>query len=785
MIKIMRKFWPFLCIFILMAFFSYSYWFKGMIPFPSDYLVTFFAPWQYFFGMPVKNAAMPDVVGQMYPWAHLINKLLRDGIVPLWNPYVFSGTPFLANYQSAIFHPLRFLYFILPEPDAWSIVILLQPLLAGFFTYLFVCQLGLSKPAALLSAISFMFCGFMTAWMAYGTMSFALLWLPLILFAVEKTFNRHSFFSLILISFSVSASLFSGHFQTSLYVLGAAILYLVFKLILTKKPAAFFYCLLFVFLGVMLSSVQLIPTFELYRLSVRGSHLNISEIVPWRYLITLFSPDFYGNPVTRNDWFGHYAEWSGFIGTTSLILATYIVFTFNKKPTAAFFALLGIFSLILTRPTPILDLIVKLKIPVLSSSAASRAICLFSFSASILAGYGWEKLKSDFKKKKLAYPLVVFSFCLLIFAAAWYRLLFIKPFEADQIEIAKRNLLLPTVMALSLWLAVLGYGLLLRIFKEKRFFTKIFPSLILVLIVLAVAFDVFRFARKWMPFTERKYLYPSLPVLEYLTKNTGHDRVFGYYSMAIQNYYGIQGFDGYDPLYIQRYGELLISAGDGKIGVPSTRGVGLERRGKYTMSLLNLMGGKYILHAIPDNHFSWAFPFWDYPKQFKLLYEDDKYQVYENLGAFPRAFIAYDYLIEKEPQKIINKLYSKDINLRETLVLEEGVDFDRKADSLIGAAKIISYTPNTVSIETGSDSPGLLLLSDNYYPGWKALVNGKETKIYRADYTFRAVEIPEGKSLVEFVYLPLSFRWGKGLSFLSLPVILFLGIMLPRLKKND
>lgn len=782
MLKSIKKFWPIIGIFLLVAVFAYPYWLKGFIPFSSDYLVTFFAPWQYFFGMPVKNAAMPDIVGQMYPWKHLVIGLWKNGVIPLWNPNVFSGTPLLGNFQSAVFHPLNFLFFILPESDAWSIMILLQPLLAGFFTYLFTRQLSLSKPAALLSAISFMFCGFVTTWMAYGTMGYALLWLPLILFAIEKTFGKRSFFSLILISFSLSASLFSGHFQTSLYVLGAAILYLMFKFIVTKKLATFLYCLLFVFLGIMLSSVQLIPTFELYRQSVRGSWLSISEIVPWRYLVTLFSPDFYGNPVTRNDWFGHYAEWSGFIGTASLILAIYIVFTLNKKPPVAFFALLGIFSLILTRPTPILDWIVKLKIPVLSSSAASRAICLFSFSASVLAGYGWEKLKSDFKKKKLAYPLVVFSFCLLIFAAIWLRLFFVKPFEADKIEIAKRNLLLPTIMALGLWLAVLGYGLLLRFFKEKRFFTKIFQTLALALIILAVAFDVLRFTKKWMPFTERKYLYPSLPVLEYLTKNAGHDRVFGYYSMALQNYYGIQGFDGYDPLYIQRYGELLLSAGDGKIGVPSTRGVGLERRGKYTMSLLNLMGGKYILHAIPDDHFSWAFPFWDYPKQFKLLYEDGKYQVYDNLEAFPRAFIAYDYLVESRPQKIIDKMLSVDTSLRKTAIIEEEINLEKKKELIKGEAKIIDYSPNKVVIEAKNDSPGLLVLSDNYYPGWRAYVNDKETKIYRADYTLRAILLPEGQNKVEFAYRPDSFRMGLIASIVSLGGIIVFAALIKEKK---
>jgi len=502
-----------------MAVFSYPYWFKGLIPFPSDYLVTFFAPWQYFFGMPVKNGAMPDVVTQMYPWKHLVVGMWTSGLVPLWDPYVFSGTPLLANYQSAVFHPLNFLFFTLPQSDAWSVMILLQPLLAGLFTYVFARQIGLSRSASLIAAMSFMFCGFMTVWMAYGTLSYALLWLPLILFAVEKVFsNRYPF--LVLISFSTAASFFSGHFQTSLYVLGATFMYLVFKFITTRESKALLYCLLYVFLGVMLSSVQLLPTFELYSLSVRSSHLNISEIIPWRYLITLFSPDYFGNPVTRNDWYGHYAEWSGFIGTISLILAIYVIFTKGKKPQAVFFAILGIFSLVLTRPTSLIGLITSLKIPIFSSSAASRAISLFSFSASILAGYGWERLKKDFKEKKAHYPLAFLSSLLLILLGVWAKTLFLKPFAADKIEIAKRNLILPTGMAVGLWGAVFVFFIASKILKRKTTL-KILRQVLLTLIFAAIAFDVFRFAGKWLPFTETKFLYPRLGVTDYLAKNSG------------------------------------------------------------------------------------------------------------------------------------------------------------------------------------------------------------------------------------------------------------------------
>src|SRR3989344_832794 len=73
---------------------------------------------------------------------------------------------------------------------------------------------------------------------------------------------------------------------------------------------------------------------------------------------------------------------------------------------------------------------------------------------------------------------------------------------------------------------------------------------------------------------------------------------------------------------------------------------------------------------------------------------------------------------------------------------------------------------------TRTDKPQMLFLSDNYYPGWKAYIDDKETKIFRANYTFRAIYLPEGSHLVKFVYQPLSFKVGVVISFLAILTIL-------------
>jgi hypothetical protein len=100
--------------------------------------------------------------------------------------------------------------------------------------------------------------------------------------------------------------------------------------------------------------------------------------IPFWYLVTLFVPDYFGNPVTRNDWIGHYAEWAGFIGGISLLLALLAIIV-RKHESVRYFAIVGSIALLLALASPIQSLISMLHIPVLSTSYPSRIIILFSF----------------------------------------------------------------------------------------------------------------------------------------------------------------------------------------------------------------------------------------------------------------------------------------------------------------------------------------------------------------------------------------------------------------------
>ena len=228
-IKNLIKYFPIFTILAVWLVFSSQYSLKGAAPFPSTYLLNNFDPWNEYDLLtgPVKNGATPDVITQIYPWKWLVIDSFKTGNFPLWNPYAFSGTPLLANYQSAVLSPLNLLYFILPFVDAWSISIILQPLLASLFMFIYLKSIHRSDFASIIGALAFGFCGFITSWMMYGTLGYAILYLPLALFAIEKFYQTKKWQYSALLAISIPLSLFSGHFQTSLYFLAFISFYIL------------------------------------------------------------------------------------------------------------------------------------------------------------------------------------------------------------------------------------------------------------------------------------------------------------------------------------------------------------------------------------------------------------------------------------------------------------------------------------------------------------------------------------------------------------------------------
>lgn len=760
----LNSYWGIFFIFFIWLTFSGQYFFYGKVPYPSSYQVNNFAPWSAYskFWGPVKNGAMPDIITQIYPWKKLTIDTWKMGQIPLWNPYSFTGTSHLANYQSAVLSPFNLLFFIFPFVDAWTLLVLLQPLLAGVFTYIFARSVLLSKPASLICSVSFMFCGFLTTWMGYATLGYAILFLPLTLYAIEMFYKTKQTRYRTIIIFSIPLSFFSGHFQISLYFLIFIIAYFLYKFIQEDNRKISLEIIFAVISGLLISAIQIVPSIEAYTQALRSTIFEKGEVIPWQYLPTLLAPDFFGNPVTRNDWFGHYAEWNAYIGVIPLLLAFYAILN-RKNLQTLFFLTCSFLAILLAFDTPLLNALISLRIPVLSTSAASRIIVLYSFCFAVLAGIGFDALVENIKSKNKRHMYVHILLTSLIFLLLWSIVQFKLFISTEKISISKSNLILPTILAFCF-----SFTTLVSLFYRKR------VVLLLSLLLLFTAFDMVRFVTKWMPFDPKMLVFPQIPVTKYFSSISNYDRVIGNLGGEATIYYKLPSLEGYDAVYPKRYGEFIASLSDGKIKNAYRSVVLFPKDGKYSLQALQLLGVRYVIHKISDDHKGWTFPFWIYPAgMFTQVYKDEAYEVYKNNNAFPRVFLAQKYEIASDNQKIIDRLFAKDFPLQQKVLLEEDPHYSLTSS---GNAKIIQYTPNNVVITTNIKGNSLLILTDNYYPGWQAFVDGTETKIFRADYTFRAIAVSQGSHIIKFSYNPFSFRIGLYLSLLGMGIssVLFL-----------
>jgi hypothetical protein len=254
-----------------------------------------------------------------------------------------------------------------------------------------------------------------------------------------------------------------------------------------------------------------------------------------------------------------------------------------------------------------------------------------------------------------------------------------------------------------------------------------------------------------VPFDPKELVFPDLPVVQKMQETIGSGRVYGNLGAQVSTYYNLPELAGYDPLYIKRYGEFVNTSVNGSY-VPAERSVvRINPKAKYIHRLLDILGVSIIYHPNADTKQEWAFPVWNDPR-FVQIYKDEYNSLYKNTTAIERPSLFYQYEVISDPQKLLLRFYADDFDFRNVLLLEESPKFPSEKSEKRGILRVLRNDPTYLAFEVISPKQGLLFLADNYYPGWKAMVNGKEVKIYRANYTFRAVNVPKGKSIVEFIY---------------------------------
>jgi hypothetical protein len=154
-----------------------------------------------------------------------------------------------------------------------------------------------------------------------------------------------------------------------------------------------------------------------------------------------------------------------------------------------------------------------------------------------------------------------------------------------------------------------------------------------------------------------------------------------------------------------------------------------------------------------------------------LRYADDKVSIYENPKVYKRAFIVHSLIKSSDPDKVLKLIFDDAFDPASEAVVETDNDLsgyssrlETGSDAHGSSVEITRYLPNSVDISVNAVGAGMLVLADNYDEGWKVLVDGREEKLYRANYIMRGVCVSKGVHTVRFTYDPWYFKVGAGIT---------------------
>lgn len=759
---IITKLLPLLYFALLTFILFHQYFLKGKIPVPGDILLGHYYPWKdqvwenLTAGFPVKNFILFDGIRQTLPWRLFAIDQIKAGQLPLWNPYILSGTPLLANLQVAILYPLNLLFFIFSKYDAWTIYVILQPFLGSLFAYVFLRSIYTSKTGSLLGGTCFGFSLIMLNHLEFGIDGHTALWLPLALAGINKINKEGKIRWGLVLMLSIVMTLLGGYPPPAIYNLLIISAYVIFKCrpIFSKKTLLIFG---FGLLAFGLCAVQIIPAVELARKVIRdesqfGTLSSEVYFFPWENLIMFIASDFFGHPSTNNFFSKIYYTDNPSIGIIGFIFVIYSLFIIRKSKEVKFWWLVVMIPLLLMFSTPLGKALRLIKNPFISMVTPIRMIWVVSAGLSILAGIGVDVLININKKIKSIFKLLLPVFLTAeLFIIAWV-LSFIIPPEGKNI-IAQRNLILPTLFLMISFLTIT--------------FILIFPKsikLLLICLVFLSGVELVRQGIKYNPFIKKELVFPAIeifqdiPDLNYSRSLVTHAELLPVNSNLP---YLIPMIDGYASISDGRYGQMVKLANS---TYPVEKIEGYPRivfQTGYQSQIIDLLGVKYI-YSLDDLK----------NEKLKIKKQIGQTRIYENIQVLPKIFPVNDYLIGTSDIDIANKMLTTD--LTKTVVLEEKpkLTYDDKLPNNI-KYEMVSYSVNGMLIKSSAVNSFLMLINDAYDVGWKANINNVPTKVLRANFDLRAIEVPKGDSIIKIFYSPKSFWRGIFLSLISL-LILFI-----------
>ncbi len=761
-----------------------------------------------------------DLPRYFYPLRRFVAETVRAGGFPLWNPYLFCGYPCLAVLQSAVFYPLSVIGYLLPDFDvAFNLFIVAHFFLAGAFLFLLLRRWGLLPVSSFIGALTFTFSGYLGSVVHMNTSLSSVAWLPLILLFFDRTlfYGRPSSFLLTAVFLGVQ---FLGGEPTILFGTSGLLFFYCFTVVepaagkkenvvrLARALALLAGALL---LAAALTLAQLLPFVELLGRSTRAAGGDFARLTEWSLppfeLLNFLIPFSLGD-ITRPAGGWGPQKWlvSGYAGIFPLLLAG-VAIAFRPQRKTNLFGLLLLVSLLLAlgKYTPLYRLLYRfvpgfnyIRYPV-------KYLFLSTFLASVLAGFGWEKLARSAEapepaRRRLIRVLLVLNLLLglvLLAVVAGRREILVGILRhyfpagiADRELERVARLVITDAAALCQAMILFTLAVFLCVFRLRG---KISPALAGALASLIILTDLGiahwgknlsagreSFHRKTGIVRLLKEdntdfrIFRSQPVEELNSWVYGADYGRGLeerrdtFTADTMMSYGFFDADGYESLKDGDYQRLLFAV---QAHPPE--------RSAAVLSMLNV---KYLATRSPV-----AAPGFRTMATKPVLAGGDVW-ISKNENCRPRAFLVKKAKAIKDREEILAYLFSGKFDPASEAVLEEEAPgaAGKTGIAALEEVKVFVPRPGEIVVEAAPAEPAWLVLSEHAYPGWRVFVDGRAGRLLRADYVLQAVRLEPGEHQVRFFFSPWSFRVGAWGSLITVAgVVLFSGCRCRRRSRKE
>jgi hypothetical protein len=708
------------------------------------------------------------IAWQMEPWEKMINQMYASGEMPLWNPHSGLGYPFYANPHSAPFDPLMMLIYLAPEA-LWTVMVdfhlLLLYFLGAFFLYLFMRQLGVSVGPAVFSGVGFVLS---TYFWTFTTISFARadLLLPMLIYsyhclAVSPTRKNAAFAILALWLIIVT-----GFPETLPLHIGMAGLWFVLQIVLKSRAEPGLSHKQFglrlgllaavIATSILLAAFILVPFIEFLQLAdhihAPATRINFSDLwTLFQSLTNLILPLPNKLMVSTN------------VNILVWLLAIYGALKSSQPSSrktfyARFFILLALLIALVTFRAPILGLIISM--PIINMISLPRfAPMLITFCAACAAGIGLAKWMSQ-KRFKIDKSLLLLSLILIMPLLVG----FVMPSLNSQFRADYKQDFLLVILVLLIFHTIVIFNISSTISNRAA------TALIVALLVLS--------PQSWSQFSQRPERYDPFvvpPFIHFLQSQPDQDfRVLGLDFILYPNTAGVFGID--DVRYLDamipksfvRYAKELIFK-----PIEVARFSGRENIIQFDRGL-NLLNVKYVIAGTKNNSFENHLAQSQLTEgQFEEVYTDDLVRIYRNAAAFPHAFVVHQFELVKNTEEAISRLKDPSFDPSQSVLIEGNIreTLSPPNGTTSSKAVVTNRTTNSMRIDVTTEKAGILVVSEQSFPGWEAFVDGQPTEILTANATMRAVYLEAGTHTVEFRFNPLSLRLGVAISGATLFIL--------------